>query len=435
MSRNNGAFYGWRIVFAIFFVWFGYAASPFAVILKQLMVEFHCGRGEVCLIPAISSITGGVSAFLVSRLLHRRSPRKFMFVGLVGSGLVQLLCGLAVNLWHLYVMYFCFGIFFGASGAVTAMSLLSRWFIRKRGLAVGLALSGFSFGSVVVVPLVGFVAHACGWRATCVLAGLLILGIGVPLMWFVVKDSPHEMGLLPDGDEGGEEQDSIASQPADSPSHRYRTHAGLTTCLTQLPLWLIGLSFPLAVTGTVAITQHMFSFVTDIGIPATVAASAFGLTMGVGGAGGFIAGWMTDRVSTRYVSILALFMSIAGVLLLMQVRSIASLWLFVVVFGLASGVPAVLLPLVIGDIFGSAGLSVIFGFLNVPFTFGFALGPPLAGFVFDATGSYSRVFLVVIALYILAAIGIYFAYGRRPGLAGGLKSLAGSTDVSVEPAA
>jgi sugar phosphate permease len=412
MKENSGVFYGWWIALAVFFIWFGWAAQPFAVVLKQLMAQFHCGRGEVSLIPAISSITGGFCAFAVSRLLHRHSPRRFMFAGFTMTGIVLLLCALATRLWHLYIMYFLMGIGFGASGAVVVTALLSKWFVRKRGRALGLALSGFSIGAIFVVPLVGVVAEHFGWRATYLLAGLLMLALGVPLMLLVIKDSPHEMGLLPDGDEPGCEPDNIDPVAAVSPVDPAR-HVGITAYFTRLPLWLLALSFPVVVMGTSAITQHQFSYVTDIGIPDAIAASAFGFTMGLGGIGGFVSGWMTDRMSPRYVCIMSLLMSIIGVVLLMHVQDMWSLWVFVMVFGLASGVPGVLLPLAIADIFGSASLAVIFGFANILFTCGYALGPPLAGFVFDATGSYVRVFYIAILLYIVSIFAIYFAYGRR----------------------
>ncbi len=414
MEQNKRIFYGWWVVIAIFFMLFSYSASPFAVILKQLMVQFNTGRGEVSLIPAISSVTGGFSGFfIVSRMLRRTSPQKFLLIGSTMTGVLLLLCSLAHSLWYLYVLYFFIGIFFGMSTAVVQMALLSKWFIRQRGRAVGVALTGMSFGSLAITPLIGFIAEKYGWRATYLLAGSIILAICVPLAALVVKDSPEQKGLLPDGDKNNgrktDSTDAITEPVQNTAPPKVRPSA----FLKSLPLWLIILGFPLASMGNVAISQHEFSFVTDLGISATVAASAFGFTAGLGGLGGFISGWLADRVLPRYVFIIALLMSIAGVLLLMRVNNIPSLWLFVIVFGLASGVPGILLPLVIGDIFGSANLPIIFGFVNIIFTIGFAAGPPLAGYIFDATGSYSLVFFIVILFYAVSILTMYFTYGGK----------------------
>ncbi len=416
MKNSNRIFYGWWIVIAIFFMLFTYSASPFAVILKPLMAEFNTGRGAVSMIPAISSITGGFAAFfIVSRMLHRITPQKFMISGSVVAGVSLLLCSLANSLWYLYIMYFLIGISFGMSTAVVQMALLSKWFIRKRGRAVGIALTGMSFGSLALTPLVSFVAENFGWRATYLLAGAILLAVCVPLSWLVVKDDPKQMGLLPDGEinrnKTGNDNTRL-TEPAAIPN---KPKIGMTSYLKSVPLWLIIISFPVASMGNVAITQHQYSYVTDIGLSAAVAASAFGITAGLGGLGGFISGWLADRISPRYVAIISLVLSIFGVLLLMRVNSIASLWAFVIVFGLASSVPGILLPLVIGDIYGSASLAEIFGFVNIIFTFGFAFGPPLAGYIFDATGSYSLVFLIVIILYVVSIITMYFIYGSKLG--------------------
>jgi MFS family permease len=312
-------------------------------------------------------------------------------------------------------MYLLFGASIGMSGAVVVMALLSKWFVRKRGQAVGIALSGMYIGSIAVVPLVGLIAEQFGWRSTYLLAGSLILAIGIPLILLVIKDTPQEMGLFPDGENISRLAINVTTRevsPATSPKAQ---QAGLSTQLKRWPLWLIILSFSIVSMANAAITQHEFSFVTDIGIPSTIAASALGFTMGLGGIGGFISGYMADRISRRYVSGIFLLISIIGVVILMHASNITSLWLFVVVFGLASGVPGILLPLVISDIFGSAKLPVVFGFVNILFTIGFAAGPPLAGFIFDIAGSYSPVFFVAIIFYIVSLFAIYFTYGVKPG--------------------
>jgi OFA family oxalate/formate antiporter-like MFS transporter len=336
-----------------------------------------------------------------------------MLTGLPLMGLAFLLCSMAQSLWHLYILYLLMGTFNGITGAIVCVALLSKWFIRKRGLAVGVALSGMYIGSIAIIPLVSLVAVHFGWRATYLLAGFLVLAVGIPLTALVIKDTPQQMGLLPDGEKHTRETSTIREADTNI-KDAFPHQTGISTFLKRLPLWLIVISFPLAAMGNVAIIQHEFAFVTDIGIPSAIAASAFGFTMGLSGIGGFLSGWMADRISPRYVSIIFLAVSITGVLLLMRVSGIASLWLFVIVFGLASGVPGILLPLVIGDVFGSANLAVIFGFANILFTFGFAAGVPLAGYIFDANGSYSLVFVIVLLLYIASIVTLYFAYGLKP---------------------
>jgi MFS family permease len=117
---------------------------------------------------------------------------------------------------------------------------------------------------------------------------------------------------------------------------------------------------------------------------------------------------------SRYVTILFLFLAIAGMLILIQADTMPQIWIFVVLYGIGSGANLTLLPIVTRDIFGAADFSAIFGFAVVLLFAGNAIGAPLAGFMFDATKSYHIVFIIVTVLYAAAILGIYFAFGGKP---------------------
>ena len=197
MGKSNKIFYGWWVVLVITILFFIGGAAPFAVVLKQLMAQFHTGRGEVSLSQSITSIAGGITGIFVGRILHRHSPKRFMLWGTIISGLCTLLLSLAHSLLFLYVFFLIGGVAGAFSNAIAMFTVLSRWFTRKWGTAIGIAMAGGGIGSIVIQPLVGIIAQNYGWQATYLFAGSLVLAVNVPLILFVLKDRPESMGYYP----------------------------------------------------------------------------------------------------------------------------------------------------------------------------------------------------------------------------------------------
>ena len=402
------------IVVTVFFI-VGNAA-PFAIVLKQLMEQFHTGRGEVSLSQSINWIAAGVTGIFVGRMLNRYSPKRFLLWGSVVSGVSSLLLSLSNSLWFLYVFSFITGVAGGFSNAIAFFTLLSRWFIRKWGTALGIAMAGGGIGGMVIQPLVGIIVQNFGWRATYLFAGSLILAINVPLIQFVLKDNPESVGLLPDGDKFKEiaiSNGKLRVQATAEPISNVK-NADMLSYLKNPFLWLMGLSFAGVSIGSSAVTTHEVSFITDMKISATVAALARGITLGIGAISALVSGWLADRLISRYVMILFLFLVIIGMLILIQADTMSKIWLFVVIYGLGNGVFGTLFPIVTKDIFGPTNFSALFGFGMVFLFVGNAVGVPLAGFMFDATGSYHGVFIITTAIYASAILGIYFTFGAKP---------------------
>jgi len=381
------------------------------------MERFQTGRGEVSLGQSISIIAGGICGVIAGRLLQRYKPRPFMLWGSIVSGLSYLLLSLSPNLWYFYLFSFFCGSAIGFCGVISTFTLLSKWFVRKWGTVVGITqMVGFS-SSILLSPLIGLIAQNFGWQATYVFAGSFVLVVSVPLILFVAKDSPESLGLLPDGEVP---EKNANSQNADfhvsevTESTRVAGDVGLLYFLKKPALWLMCICFAFIGIGYSVVITHEVSFITDMKVAATVAASALGFTLGIGAIGSLISGWLADRFSSRYVMVLFILIAIGGLLLLLGADMMPKIWLSVVLFGLGVGASGTLLPIITRDIFGAAGFSTLFGFTNVIFVGGYAMGAPLAGFIFDATGSYHMVFIIVTAIYMAAILAIYFAFGIKP---------------------
>ncbi len=412
MVKNRKIFYGWWIVAAGFGTWFTGAAGPFSIVLKQLMVEFNSGRGTVSILPAIFSIAGGAGAFIASRLLKYYPPRLFLLWGSVVGGTLLLVCSVTNSLWQMFVLYLIIGsLLSGAAGAVTLIFLISKWFDKKRGLAIGIASAGMAIGILILTPIVGAISANFGWRPTYLFAGALVLIVNVPLIAVVMKNSPEEMGLLPDGAEAS------ASSSADFAVNSRRNSTGmpmpLSIYLKRPATWLIIASFLLIPMSVSAISQHQVSFITDMGISPIIAATAMGFTGGIGGLSVFGSGWLCDKIRIKHVMPIFMAITLISIVILIKMNSIPMLWLFVLFFGLGGSASSVVFPLVINDVVGPEGFISVFGFANIAFCLGFALGPPLAGYIFDMTGSYFTVFIIAGVLNILAIAMIYTAYAIK----------------------
>ena len=417
MEKSSKIFYGWWIVLVITILFFIGGAAPFAVVLKQLMAQFHTGRGEVSLSQSITSIAGGITGIFVGRILHRHSPKKFMLWGAIVSGLCTMLLSLAHSLMFLYIFFLIGGVAGAFSNAIAMFTILSRWFTRKWGTAIGIAMTGGGIGSIIIQPLVGIIAQNYGWQATYLFAGSLILAVNVPLILFVLKERPESMGLLADGDQPGEApgplDGKIVVQPPAKLTNIDRNNQTFSY-LKNPSLWLMGISFAFIAIGSSAVTTQEVSFLTDMHVSDTVAATARGITLGIGAISALASGWLADRLISRYVTILFLVLSVLGMLILIPAVSMSQIWPFVIIYGLGIGASGTLLPIVTRDIFGASDFSAMFGFVIVLLAAGNSVGAPLAGFMYDATGSYHRVFVIITAIYIAAIIGIYFAFGANP---------------------
>ena len=171
MEKSKQVFYGWWVVLIITILFFVGGAAPFAVVLKQLMTQFHTGRGEISLSQSISSIAGGITGILVGRIMNRHNPKTFMLWGSITSGLCMLLISWAHSLAFLYIFFFLGGVAGAFSNAIAMFTILSRWFTRKWGTAIGIAMTGGGIGSIAIQPLVGIISQNYGWQATYIFAG------------------------------------------------------------------------------------------------------------------------------------------------------------------------------------------------------------------------------------------------------------------------
>ncbi|MFC1957409.1 MFS transporter [Chloroflexota bacterium] len=411
--KSGRFFYGWWIVAAALgftFIMAGTGFYSFGVLLKPVMNEFGWSRGAVSVAQSIYLLTAAFAGFVVAKLIERHSIRKIMLLGAIISGITWLLLSLTSSLWYLYIMYFINGLGLGGgAGLIPVAIVTSNWFSKRKGTAMGIVTVGIALGAMIIAPLVGFIAEEFSWRISYLFMGLLVLIVDVPLALFLVKDRPSDMGLVPDGDDPSTVSGIVSDISYDQPVPEVQS-----SWFKRPAVYWLCLSFVLAQSAEMATLIHEVSFITDMGFSATTAAVALGVTGGVGGIGKVVFGWLTDKISSRYVTALCFGIQLIGLLVLTQTRSMVMIWLFVALFGFGMGGMPTLLPLSVAELFGTVKFGVIYGFVHFIVIGVSSIGPPFAGFIYDTTGSYAFAFNVFVITYFISIIAIYFTWGVNP---------------------
>ena len=186
----------------------------------------------------------------------------------------------------------------------------------------------------------------------------------------------------------------------------------LATALRTSLFWFVALGFPFVLLARVGVRTHQVAYLTDIGIDMMAAATALGLTAGTAIIGRLATGYLADRTPKRFLAVISFALEAAGVIILMRVKSMKMVWLYVIVFGIGFGGEPTIRPLLIGELFGSASFGAVFGAMQSVIQVGTAIGPLLAGYIFDTTASYHLAFIIFLIAYLLAIIAILFA--KRP---------------------
>lgn len=415
MPGRGKVFYGWWIV-ATFFVTLFLAASVGAthtVFFRSIVEEFGWSRTAFSAVLSINAVMGALLAPLWGRLVDRHGPRGVVAVGAAIVGLSMVLLSTMQTLLQAYLLYILLAVGAGGKSLVPISTALSQWFSRRRGLAIGIALVGTGLGGVALAPLASVLDHELGWRAGYQFFGVLIWIAVVPLLLFVLRRRPQDMGLLPDG----EERPDASAETEDPPE---AIGLSLREAARTPTFWLIALGFMLPMFAGRAIMIHLVPIITDSGVSPHKAAMAYGVTVGLSVVGRLGFGYAADKFSKRHVYALCYIIQAVGISCLVGLESLGPIVLmgFIIIFGCSYGGGLSLAPLLIVECFGISSMGVIFGVLGVAAMVGGALGPIFAGSVYDALHSYHAAFVVFLAAQVIAAVAVF---NCRSAVAGSAK--------------
>jgi sugar phosphate permease len=414
-NRGGRAFYGLWVVagcFVLLFLFAGAGFYSFSIFIKPLEAEFGWSRSAISLAMSIYMMVHGLAGPFVGHATETYGPRKVMSFSALLSGASFALVSLTSSLWHFYLAYTLLSLSTTGIGFIPVSSVLARWFIRRRGTAIGFAMLGISLGGLIMAPVVGLIISQFGWRAAFVLLGLLVWLLALPVTLFVIKGSPAELGLLPDGDEpeAAEATDPHA-RPEDPSAYSNAEEEGwpFSAALRSRAFFWIAATFFLAPVAQMGMLQHQVPLIVEAGIAEAMAPMALGLTAGLGGLGKLSFGRISEMLPFRYAAMLCFGLQALGIFILFTAQSVAMVWIYVAIFGFAMGGVIVLLPLVVAHFFGLAAFGVIMGTVSLILAFGNASGALISGLIYDFLGGYHYAMLAYMCLYVVATLSIFLA--------------------------
>jgi MFS family permease len=413
MDRSGaGGFYGWRIVaasFSILFVSVGIALYTPAVFLPKLEQEFGWSRAAISAAISIGAVVGALLSPLVGRWIDRWGARHVMSIGglLMASGFFLL--SQMDSLLQMYAFNLLAAMGVTAVAWIPNQTLISNWFERKRGLAMGITLAGIGFGGLLMAPLTSALIGALGWRFAYAGLSALILFVVVTLSLTVVRSAPADLGLLPDGDPPAPPDADSGPVPLEDVQpavEELQGSPGLGEAARTRSFWIIAGSYFLVAFGQQSVLVHLVAFLGDAGFDDSVGAWSLGLTIGASVGGRLLFGLLADRYPKKWVMYTAILLHAPAILVLFRIGSVGALPAFIPIFGFAVGGSAVLFPLLVGECFGLRAYGQILGVVMLAAALGVATGPVLTGRIFDVSGSYDAAFALHVAAILVASFVI-----------------------------
>lgn len=360
---------------------------------EALIDEFGWGRGSLKFRDLLTFLIAGAIAPFLGVLIDRLGVRPLMIAGsvlLAGSYLAYTQIG---HITHVYIIHAVFAAVLVACGLNVAVIMVSQWFVRRRGTAIGLALAGTSLGGMVFPPIIVALTAAYGWRggfAVLAAVPMLILLIGI----FLAR-RPEEMGLQPLGHDDPPKQGGSIPDPA--------RDLTLGEALRTPTFWALALTAMMTFYSMLAASSHLFLHMRDLAFEPMRAGQALSVMFGMALIGKFAFGFLADVFNQKRVFMANIGVMFAGSLLLASLRP-ELVWIAIMLFGLGWGGLYTLLQLQAVNSFGLTAAGKILGTITVVDALGGGLGIWLTGVLYDTTGSYSLAFGVISGLLLLALL-------------------------------
>ncbi|MBM3157892.1 MAG: MFS transporter [Chloroflexi bacterium] len=410
-TRSQRIFYGWwlcAIGFVINAIGIGVHFYGLSTFFNPMIEEFGWSRTVMSGAYSLSRLEGGITGPLDGWLVDRFGARKMLFIGTVLASAGYIALSFVHTPFWFYIVVgtlMAEGFTLGFQHAINAA--IAKWFIKMRSRALSIVAAGNGVGGAIFVPVIAWAIVQFGWRATAVYIGIGLLICVIPLS-FIVRSTPEEMGLKPDGI-----RDSLLSQkPADkeAPSKIITgpvpedINLSVKEALKTKAFWIYSGSMMLRSCILSSIVVHQIPHLTDIGIPYQTAATVLGLMVLMSIPSRLISGWLGDRYSKKNLVFLMCIMQGLGVFIFIHATTTAMLYLFVIVYGSGYGGMIPLSTALRGDLFGRKNFATIGGTVMLFTMIGTVSAPVLAGYLYDTTHSYSIAFYIFMVMIILSGL-------------------------------
>lgn len=389
--------HGWFIVAALFatmLLVFGSGYDTVPIFVPALLKGFpNWSHAQVSLLPSMLALSAGLSVLPVGWLVDRVEARIVMIAGAILAAGAFLIASRAHSLVPMMGAYLVLGVGISAGTVLPASLVLANWFTERRGLAMGIAISGSTFGGMTMTLLGSYVIQHWGWRAAYVTLAAPMVLIAVPLIFIFVRSRPPGEVKMTVA-EGAETLEGLEIREA----------------LRTRSFWMIVVAqFAFAFTAAGA-AIHMVAYLENVGYKAGAAALAMSLMFGFAALGKVGMGFIADRISARKALALDFAISACGLALALGAARPGVIFAFVPIYGITFAAPLTLLPLTVAESLGIKRFGSLSGLTGLAQTFGAMVGPIAAGRVFDVTKSYGAAFDIFVVVLI---VGIGAAWSCR----------------------
>ena len=405
----SSVFYGWKILGALWVVIFVNMAFPLyggSVINSYMAADFGLDRKTLGLIFSVFVLMTGLPGPLAAICVDKMGARFTLIMGSLAVVVSAILMGTVVD--NSLSAIIVFGLIMGlgslCGGLLSTQACIAFWFVRRRARSLSIIYIASSVGGIVAAPLLNYVISETGnWRmAWLLIAGLACISLIIIIV--IVKNTPQEMGLLPDGDM--QENDLVAPRV-----HMTAEDWTMREVLRSPVLWGLLLSTIGMVSGFTLFIGHGIVHLKDLGHSPTMAAMAMSIMVAGGMTGKTIVGIFGDRVEPRYLWIAGLIIFSFGLVWVVNAETMGDIVIFSFCLGIGSGSVMVLLMVTLSHYFGSKVFAQLTGLTLAVLTMASSSSPLIGGYLYDLTGSYAETFY---SIAVLCCVGVVTLLIIRP---------------------
>ena len=390
--------YGWVVIGVVFLgmaVGIGGTHYSFGLFVEPLEKEFGWNRTQLNASLSFAAVSSLVAP-LIGRALDKFGARPVMAASILTLALTFGLRPLMGNVWHWYLLSLVHFVAFPGATMLAGPKLVGSWFPRTRGRMMGVSSMGANFGGIILPFSIGALITATSWRWGFTVLGALSGLVGVLALLFV-----RERKVGPEPAVSGSRAPLLATDKGATVREAFRSPV-----VYAMTIGTVAASFAYS-----AMLTQIIPHLEAEGLPKEQAAAFLSL-MAVFGMGGKVSfGYLTERLASRKVLSLSLFVQGICLVALITLPGYSALWLFAPILGLGFGGMGSALPILVQDTVGMRNFGTIYGFVTMATVSSSLLGPLLMGSVYDLRGSYAIGFMVVIVIY---AVGILSLQAARP---------------------
>ncbi|MEH7223472.1 MFS transporter [Bacillus sp. JJ1566] len=391
--------YAWIIVFVTFLAFLAVQGGrlAFGAFVEPWEQDLHMDRATTSLISTISFVIYGLSQPFIGRLIDRYGARLILSISTFIVGISFLLITFVTQAWQLFILYSLVSVGVGGASNVAGTVLITNWFNKKRGLALGIMEAGFGFGQMLLVPGSLMLIQWFDWRTTIFILGALLIIIVFPVVLFFLRNHPDEKALEPLGGKPNEENEAERESENKSVS--------LKTLFKMRQFWFLMLPFAVCgFTTTGLMDTHLIPLSHHHGFSSTVTGTAVSILAACNIIGILLSGIIIDYWSSRKLLVFIYFTRALSIGILVFSHNTMLLLIFAAIFGFVDFATVAPTQLLLTQYFKNFSIGFIVGFLSLSHQIGSALGAFIPGFLFSKYGNYDLSLYISILIVLVAAI-------------------------------